>query len=115
MYQKYLILIYNCLRATHFNIAISLSINSSIAPSSLSGCLTNEVLNIEYFIVYSRQQANDNEEDNGNTVLSVRLNRKRKMEIAELKRNRSRSVKKHKLFVRNDDGTLREFTSNDTL
>ena len=95
---------------------ISLSTNSTIVPSSLSGCPTNGVLNIEYFTAYRCQQANDNEEDNGNTVLSeVRLNRKREMEIPELERNRSKSVKKHKLFVRNDDGTLRKFTSNDKL
>ena len=95
---------------------ISLSINSAIAPSSLSGCLINGVFDIEAFTAYHRQQTNENEEDKGNTVLSeMRLNRKRKMEISELQRKRSRSVKKHKVMVRSDDDTLREFTIKDTL
>ena len=92
---------------------ILLSINSDIAPSSLSGCLSHGIFDIEKFIAYRRHQANKDDDDT-EIFSKMRLNRKRKRAIIQgVKRHRS--VKKHKIMVRNSDDTLREFTSKDTL
>ena len=80
---------------------ILLSINSDIAPSSLSGCLSNGIFDIEKFIAYRRYQANKDDDDT-EIFSKMRLNRKRKRAIVrEVKRHIS--VKKHKIMVCNSD------------
>ena len=93
---------------------ILLSINSDISPSSLSGCLSNGIFDIAKFTAYRRHQANKDDDDT-EIFSKMRLNRKRKRAIV-WKVKRHRSVKKHKIMVRDsDDDTLRELTSKDTL
>ena len=92
---------------------ILLLINGDIAPSSLSGCLSNGILIIEKFTAYRRHQVNK-EDDDTEILLRIRFNRKCKRSIIrEVKRHRS--VKKHKIMIGNSDGTLHEITSKNTL
>jgi len=95
-------------------------LSSSITPPplSLNDCVVDGELDIARYYIYKRRFRR---ETNQNAAMNAIIHRKRKAvtNVTPLskvgKRQRSRSVGKYKLLVRNPDGTLREFRYSDTL
>ena len=89
---------------------ISKSLNPP--PLSLQDCLVNGKFDLTRYVYYRRKIDMINDD-----ISSHQLQRKRKFnnETDIKKSAQPRSVKRHKLLVRNDDGSLRELTPEDTL
>ena len=88
----------------------------SSPPLTLRDCLSNGQIDPSRYYVYRRRldvcmKGNNRDDDN------KRRKRKRQdMQIQQsVKRTRSRSVKRHRLIVRDKDGSLREIKPEDTL
>ena len=96
------------------------NISKSITPPplTLDDCLINGKVDLSRYYFYKRRR---NEMDDSLDVLVMTMFRKkRKFDDIDDNSSKSsnsskRSVKKHKLLVRNDDGSLRELTPKDTL
>ena len=91
-------------------------LSKSLVPPSftLLDCLVNGKLDVARCIYFRRKQ---DYIDLDNQCVAISIGKKRKAPCSQdsIKPRKKRSIKKHKLLVRNDDGTLRELTSKDTL
>ena len=94
---------------------ISKSINPP--PLTLQDCFVDGKFDLARYLYYSRRMDEiDNQFYNNFSNL---ISKKRKYESIEhssnVKKDHTRSVKKHKLLVRNSDGSLRELRPEDTI
>ena len=85
-------------------------------PLTLQDCIVNRRFDITRYLYFRRTL--DHYED-VEDIISNNASRKRrsssKMEIPRKKARMPRSIKRHKLFVRDNDGSLREILPTDTL
>ena len=85
-------------------------------PLTLQDCLVDGHMNLPCYFYYRRCM--DYHSDNRDRI-SIRYRKKRKFKedvgVMNIKKNIIRTVKRHKLMVRDSDGSLRELCSKDTL
>ena len=93
-------------------------ISKSITPPplSLQDCIVNGQINVSRYVYYRKQTNGVGINDN---VMTMDLSKKRLRDNDETgtssKRRKRRSVKKHKLLVRDDNGEIRELKPKDTM
>ena len=92
-------------------------ISSSIhrAPISLHDYLVDGEIDVHHHWMYKRRQRKKRKESD---LMNFIIGKKRKRSSKELntpKEDRYRSVKKHKLLYRDDNGNLQEFKTSHTL
>ena len=91
-------------------------------PLTFRDCLVDGELDIsKYFIYRRRQEENEDAMAMASQIYhEIQCQRKRKLEsmcstAITKRRKQTRSVKRHKILVRNDDGTLDELKPKDTI
>ena len=92
-------------------------VSKTITPSPLTflDCLVNDQIDLSRYLFYRRRQDFIMQTAHHKMMLSKKRKRQYLNVVSKKRQKRHRSVKKHKLLVRDKDGSLRELLPTDTL
>ena len=83
-------------------------------PLSLRHCLIDGHIGLQRYTAYRCKKNRNQAQTNGlKSILQMKY--KKKITTISIIQRKIRSIKKHQLWVRDDDGQLREFKYTDTL
>ena len=103
-------------RHRHITMGTNLSKDITPPPLTLQDCLVNGTISLSRYYYYRKHLDTYSEAiERDETLLSNKRKRRKLVEKPKAVRKRQRSVKRHKLMVRDEDGSLREIKPVDTL